>query len=199
LTTNMSVIDICFEAGYNSLGTFTRRFTDIVGSPPQHFRHMAARVAELPPQRVPVAADCSGEITGVVQGPKAESRAVVCVGMFPTPIPQGRPVDCTILDGPGPFSMRSGRDGIFYFSAAMILLSASDIRQMLNDPVLTGRSEAVRIHDGRTVGGPVKLTLRPSRLTDPPILVPLGALIAAGRHPQAAAVAGGQAAANGTA
>src|SRR4029453_11315599 len=30
LTTDLSVTDICFEVGYNSLGTFIRRFTDLV-------------------------------------------------------------------------------------------------------------------------------------------------------------------------
>ena len=38
LTTHLKVTDICFEVGYNSLGTFTRRFTDLVGVPPQRLR-----------------------------------------------------------------------------------------------------------------------------------------------------------------
>src|ERR1700760_4201675 len=31
LTTSLSVTDVCFEVGYNSLGTFTTRFTQLVG------------------------------------------------------------------------------------------------------------------------------------------------------------------------
>src|ERR1044072_9466305 len=34
LTTSLSVIDVSFEAGYNSLGSFTTRFTQLVGMPP---------------------------------------------------------------------------------------------------------------------------------------------------------------------
>lgn len=41
LTTCLKVTDICFEVGYNSLGTFTRRFTDLVGLPPQRLRALA--------------------------------------------------------------------------------------------------------------------------------------------------------------
>src|SRR5258707_14891588 len=31
LTTQLSVTDVCFEVGYSSLGTFIRRFTDLLG------------------------------------------------------------------------------------------------------------------------------------------------------------------------
>src|ERR1044072_6247332 len=36
LTSSLSVTDVCFEVGYNSLGTFTTRFTQLVGLPPSH-------------------------------------------------------------------------------------------------------------------------------------------------------------------
>jgi len=35
---SMSVTDVCFEVGYNSLGTFSRRFTELVGTNPYAFR-----------------------------------------------------------------------------------------------------------------------------------------------------------------
>lgn len=37
LTTDLSVTDVCFEVGYNSLGTFSSRFASLVGVPPSQF------------------------------------------------------------------------------------------------------------------------------------------------------------------
>jgi AraC-like DNA-binding protein len=37
-STDRSVTDICFDVGFNSLGTFSRTFTDIVGQSPVAFR-----------------------------------------------------------------------------------------------------------------------------------------------------------------
>jgi AraC-like DNA-binding protein len=42
-TTDRSVTDICMEVGWSSLGTFSRTFTDIVGTPPSEFRRDSAR------------------------------------------------------------------------------------------------------------------------------------------------------------
>src|SRR5215472_12122227 len=41
LQTQRKVIDICYDVGYNSVGTFTRRFTDLLGVSPTTFRDMA--------------------------------------------------------------------------------------------------------------------------------------------------------------
>src|SRR4029078_1004716 len=43
LNTNLSITDICFEVGYNSLSTFTRYFTQRVGLGPREFRDLAER------------------------------------------------------------------------------------------------------------------------------------------------------------
>ncbi len=40
LTTDLSVTEICFEVGYGSLGTFTSRFTRLVGLPPGRTRRL---------------------------------------------------------------------------------------------------------------------------------------------------------------
>src|SRR6185369_1429343 len=44
LNTNLSITDISFEVGYNSLSTFTRRFTQRVGLGPREFRYLADRI-----------------------------------------------------------------------------------------------------------------------------------------------------------
>ncbi len=41
---DLSVTDICFAVGCSSLGTFTTRFTELVGVPPSIYRRDGARV-----------------------------------------------------------------------------------------------------------------------------------------------------------
>src|SRR5712692_610278 len=41
LTTSLSVTDICFEVGYTSIGSFTTRFTHLVGLSPRLLRQRA--------------------------------------------------------------------------------------------------------------------------------------------------------------
>jgi transcriptional regulator GlxA family with amidase domain len=40
---DLSVTDVCFEVGCSSLGTFSSRFTELVGVPPSVYRRQAAR------------------------------------------------------------------------------------------------------------------------------------------------------------
>jgi len=47
---DLSVTDVCFAVGCSSLGTFSTRFTELVGVPPSVYRAQAATAAgELPP------------------------------------------------------------------------------------------------------------------------------------------------------
>jgi AraC-like DNA-binding protein len=47
---DLGVTDVCFAVGCSSLGTFSTRFTELVGMPPSVYRREAARgTAGLPP------------------------------------------------------------------------------------------------------------------------------------------------------
>jgi AraC-like DNA-binding protein len=47
---DLSVTEVCFAVGCSSLGTFSTRFTELVGIPPSTYRSQAARgTAEMPP------------------------------------------------------------------------------------------------------------------------------------------------------
>ena len=47
---DMSVTDVCFTVGCSSLGTFSTRFTELVGVPPSTYRREATHeVAGIPP------------------------------------------------------------------------------------------------------------------------------------------------------
>ena len=42
---DLSVTEVCFEVGCSSLGTFSTRFTELVGMPPSEYRRMEAQRA----------------------------------------------------------------------------------------------------------------------------------------------------------
>lgn len=44
-----SVTDVCFEVGFGSLGTFSTRFSELVGMPPSAYRRLAASTGGIPP------------------------------------------------------------------------------------------------------------------------------------------------------
>jgi AraC-like DNA-binding protein len=47
---DLSVTEVCFEVGCSSLGTFSSRFTELVGMPPSTYRrHAAGAMAGIPP------------------------------------------------------------------------------------------------------------------------------------------------------
>src|SRR5689334_273791 len=91
LNTQMSITDICFEVGYNSLSTFTRRFTQRVGLGPREFRYLAERItptsveslcahyAELT-QRATLGAAFEG-VEGFVDSPRPVAGPIF-VGLF---------------------------------------------------------------------------------------------------------------------
>ena len=45
---DMSVTDVCFAVGCSSLGTFSTRFTELVGIPPSVYRREAGDTAGIP-------------------------------------------------------------------------------------------------------------------------------------------------------
>lgn len=49
---DMSVTDVCFAVGCQSLGTFSTRFTELVGMPPSAYRQKAAQATEGMPSCV---------------------------------------------------------------------------------------------------------------------------------------------------
>lgn len=47
---DLSVTEVCFEVGFSSLGTFSTRFTELVGTPPSVYRVQDAGATEgIPP------------------------------------------------------------------------------------------------------------------------------------------------------
>jgi AraC family transcriptional regulator len=47
ISTDLSITNICFEIGYNSLGSFVSRFNELVGLPPSSYRRFARQFASM--------------------------------------------------------------------------------------------------------------------------------------------------------
>jgi AraC-like DNA-binding protein len=186
LTTGLRVTDICFEVGYNSLGTFTSQFNQQVGVSPTGLRRLKWEAA------APLDGLCNGEgprergaprsrLCGTVTSRRGLHVAgPVFVGLFPGPLPQGKPAACSFMGGPGTYRMPAAPDGRYYLMAAALPWSDDLISYLLPDEskLQVGRSEAPVLLQGARTSGSTDLVLRPVRITDPPIVSALPVLLA---------------------
>jgi len=176
LTTSLSVTDICFEVGYVGLGSFTTRFTQMVGLPPRHLRHVA-RNTTLPPfvelcdtrMISPLMFPYVGGVSGRILTTSPFS-GLIFAGLFPKAIPQGRPVRCTLLSTPGPYHIDLVPDGRYFLLVAALPISENPYTYLMpQNDVLVGIHGPIIVHNGKAQNT-VDIILRPPRLTDPPII-----------------------------
>lgn len=188
LNTNLSITDICFDVGYNSLSTFTRRFTERVGLGPREFRYLAERItpasveslcahyAELT-QRAALRDTFEG-VEGFVDFSKPGGGPIF-VGLFPAHIPQSRPVGGALLTSPGAFRIGPVPDGTYYLLAAALPRPADTLGYLLPDSAslsVGAWNGPVIVREGKANGW-FNISLRPMVLTDPPLLVSLPFLL----------------------
>jgi AraC family transcriptional regulator len=172
LETSLSVTEISYMVGYNSLGTFTSRFTKSVGISPARYRAMAQVGIEPPAQSRPGGAPQRiGSVFGSLRLPPSDLRTRIYIGSFESPIPQGMPISCDILEGDGPYLLDAVPDGEWYIQAAAVAMEGVDPRPWNRRPLFVGGSQPVRISSG--LGVRVDIDMRPTRSTDLPILVAL--------------------------
>jgi AraC family transcriptional regulator len=179
VTTPLSVTEICFEVGYTSIGSFTSRFTQLVGLSPRLLRQRAhtfepplAEPAERGPT-TPSGIPRKHALLGRISAP-ATFRGTIYVGLFSSPIPQGRPVRCTTLRSPGWYRLHDVPDGVYHLRAAAFPVAA-DLHSALlpGEQLLLGNNASpLVIRHGQVAGDP-DLVLHPPRLTDPPLVMGL--------------------------
>ena len=179
LTTDTSVTDVCFDVGYNSLGTFIRRFTGLVGLSPSRFRSLARHASENLSVPNPSPFDMTAApatISGRVTAPEWFA-GMIFVGLYTTPIPQGAPISGTMIGQPGTYHVPSVPDGIYFILAAG-LPQSKDLRDyFLYETTLRGGGQPILIRNGR-VEGSTDIALRAPEAFDPPILTTLPLLLA---------------------
>lgn len=169
LETAASVTDISYRVGYNSLGTFTSRFTRSVGISPAKYRFLAR--CGLPPLSLPhgAADQKASTVTGRLHIPESAGRVRVYVGAFNSPIVEGLPQSCDILDDSGPFHL-TVPDGLWFVRAAAVATDAEP-GPRIRMPRLIGSGWPVKVRGGKAYTSDVPL--RAVTPFDLPILLAL--------------------------
>jgi AraC family transcriptional regulator len=184
LCTSLPVTAICFESGYNSLGTFTRLFTDSVGVSPSLFRklgeaHAGDSLDALSSDfRRPPRQNFRPAISGSVRAP-AGFDGVIFLGVFASPIPRQRPLSGGLIPHQGRFELsldEDDRPGCLM--AAGFPANAGSVSYLLpSDGVLVASAPLPRDSSGRPREA-CDLLLRSMEPFDPPILTALPILLA---------------------
>ena len=174
LSTSMSITDISFAVGYNSLGSFTNYFTTSVGVSPGRFRRLSRNGGfglTCPPQN-PRAG--FGAVAGTISLPEGHGNARVYVGAFGTPIVQHPAAASVIIDVP------SGRPSCYHlpdvpegtwFVQAVGVADGVGPEPQAHRTWLVGGRDSVAVAPGSVTSAAMRL--RRESLADPPVLLAL--------------------------
>ncbi len=175
MTTELTVAEIAVRVGYSSTGSFTRRFTELVGASPTHYRKLSLpgekREPALPETASAVSAPqseaaCSGTVTGVLHTAGAVLSPVY-VGAFDSAMLQGTPASWSTVTTPGRFTLVRVPAGTWYIHAVAQALPVGSAADAEPTP-LTATAGPVRVK-GDTARR-IDITLSPPDWTRPPIL-----------------------------
>ena len=191
LTTSLKVSDITYNVGYRSLGTFTTRFTQMVGMTPSQYRepNVGELLIAVGPRfsRIPSAAAVHGaglsavpdwqpggsSIVGTIELPPEAAPANVFVCVFRESVPQCAPVAHEFLPNSG--SSRLAIHNVPPGRATVI--AAAESQTDTDGPILLD-ARPVQVTPGTTTR--VHLRLRRLRPTDPPWAISLASRRARG-------------------
>lgn len=179
VTTSLGVADISNRVGYNSVGTFTSRFTASVGVPPALYRRLRGNMSSVLDSE-PVDPAARGLISGSVEPPAgspAGGRTVV--SLFRGPLPEGRPARCDVLPAPGRWTFRNVPEGRWYVFGLALPPAGGDGDGAEHigcwperDRTMMGMTGPVKL-SSEALSVDLTIRLRPVRPIDPPILAGL--------------------------
>jgi AraC-like DNA-binding protein len=170
LRTSLSITDISYRVGYNSLGTFTTRFTKNVGVAPGQYRHLAQTGIGMVPScsRTVDPAQC-GTVHGTLRVPSTDRRVRIYAAVFSSPILQGVPVSYDVVDQSGHYRLNAVPPGDWYVCAAAVEVDNFHVQPWDRRPVFFGSSAVVQVRTGASAE--VDVTLHPTRPLDTPVLL----------------------------
>lgn len=174
LATDMTVTEISSAVGYSSVGTFSSRFASSVGLPPSAYRKFDGFVRRVNSVK---SVAVGGSVYGSVSAPAGAEPGLIYLGLFPTRVPEGKPVGCTVLNRPGPFEIRGTPRGSWYLLGHSVPAAAHE-----------ALTDGQAVHVGSV--GPLEVCLRTIRdidfrlreagVLDPPVLMALQRVRAGG-------------------
>ncbi|MFE6286021.1 helix-turn-helix transcriptional regulator [Streptomyces sp. NPDC057877] len=171
LSTPLTVADVSARVGYSSSGSFTRRFTELVGLSPTQYRKLSLtardELRDPTPLDTPPAAP-PARPTGLVTGALRTDRTTLTnayVGAFDSPLLQGVAASWHTAPAPGRFTLTHIPHGTWYIHA---VAQSTDHATAAPHTLLTATIGPVRVK-GDTRRLP-DITLAPMDWTHPPIL-----------------------------
>ncbi|MEV4467629.1 AraC family transcriptional regulator [Micromonospora echinofusca] len=166
-TTRLNVTDISLRVGYNSVGTFSTRFTRSVGLPPTTYRRMGGFTPRIPTQRP--TGQTQGTITGQVTAPaRGPAPGLIFLGLFQHRIPEGPPVRCAILESPGAYHFTNVPDGTWYLLCHSV---SGDVLRLEQDTMMVATVGPLVVHGRQPLTADAHLK-QVSKI-DPPVLLAL--------------------------
>ncbi|HEX6289017.1 MAG TPA: helix-turn-helix transcriptional regulator [Herpetosiphonaceae bacterium] len=186
ITTQLSVTEICFMVGYNSLGTFTKSFTELVGLSPSQLRSRAKDSAYASIQAFAAAASRhdreAKSLDGwTVQGTVSTQELIsgpILIGLFNSPIPESQPVACTLVPEVGGYQIHNVPCGEHYMLVAAFDQECTSAAELMQDqPILVGKARNMIATKTTRAAIKADVFLRPAQSIDPPILVALSQLL----------------------
>jgi AraC family transcriptional regulator len=177
VSTSLNVADISVLVGYNSVGTFSSRFTRSVGLSPTVYRRMRGYRSDIPTAEGRYGGEeRQATVHGVIRAEQPDRSGLVFVGLFPDRIPEGRPQCCAILPGPGPYRFEQVPQGRWYLLAQSVATDTEE--QLTRDTFAGGEALSVGTEGPITIGRDTAeqvadLWLKPVRSVDPPVLLAL--------------------------
>lgn len=174
VTSSLTIADVSIQVGYNSVGTFSSRFTRSVGLSPTEYRRLGGFA-----RQISAGNGAGSQGRGVVEGRvhvfPFRQPGLIFLGLFPERVPEGRPVSCAVLPQPGPFRLENVPEGDWHLLAHSIVADAQDqvTYPLAQDQTLSvGSNGPITIRRDGTAR-PIDLRLRPIHSVDPPVLLAL--------------------------
>jgi AraC-like DNA-binding protein len=178
ISTSLTVAEISNRVGYTSVGTFSSRFKSSVGVAPTLYRQSREYWALIPLNRHRNTwATRYADVWGEILAPHTGGIGPMFVGLFSEAILQGSPVQCVMLERPGPYTLEHVPQGTWYVLAHSIAPGDRE-DAIVPDPSASsprpwvGSQGPVTIAPG-VADKPVDVLLRPMQVIDPPALLAL--------------------------
>ncbi|MBR7831984.1 helix-turn-helix transcriptional regulator [Actinospica durhamensis] len=184
LESSLSITAISYRIGYNSVGTFTSRFTASVGMSPTRYRWRSRSHAGIGPLTAAAPPQGAGRrrnrVVGTVCLPPCETPVRVYVAAFDGAVAEGLPSSCDILDGERTqFELSALPDGEWFIRAAAVGLRGPVAGPWRRQPLFVDGQQIAAGPDARVIQ--LALDLHPTGVLDLPILTALPELDC--RHP----------------
>jgi AraC family transcriptional regulator len=171
VSTSMKVSDISISVGYNSVGTFSSRFSRSVGMPPTIYRQREGFADAITAE--PVGAGfSSAAVRCELHLDEPDPDALIFVGLFTDRIPEGRPARCAVVREKDHVVFDNPPLGRWFLLAQSV--SGSDTGgepDHADRPVKVASAGPIAIHRNSVMS--IDLDLRPCRALDPPVLLAL--------------------------